>query len=62
MNTYVPSKSCLKMFTETLFSMDSNQPVQSSIGRYKNKFWHIYVLKYYSKMKKNEPSEINLKA
>ena len=54
--TIIQKGSCTPMFTEALFTIARTwkQPKCPSIDEWIKKMWHIYTMKYYSAIKKNE--------
>ena len=54
--TIIQKKTCTTMFTAALFTIARtwNQPKCPSTDEWVKKMWHIYTMKYYSAIKKNE--------
>ena len=55
-NTIIQKESCTKMFIAALFTIARTwkQPKCPSSDEWIEKMWHIYTVKYYSAIKRNE--------
>ena len=55
-NTIIQKESCTKMFIAALFTIARTwkQPKCPSSDEWIKKMWHIYTMKYYSAIKRNE--------